>query len=333
MSGADVGQTYSVGLRTMVIGRDKVDIVIAESEVSRRHAKFDAVPLGYVIEDLNSSNGTLLNGVRIKGPTQVTIGDRIQIGRTVLVLAQHDELAERVARMQRLEAMATLAGGIAHDFNNALAAILGNIEIVNDELAPGGEGARGLEEIRAAAADATALARRLLRLGRADAVPFVAVPLEELCTRTASMARKRSQGPLEIIVKVPSHLHAHGSYDELHQALLNLCINAVDAMPKGGRLVIAARDVVLNADLALAYQMQPGGAVEITVTDNGCGMDEATMQRAFEPFFTTKTRDKGTGLGLAMIHSTIRRHRGAIDVKSVVGAGTTFRVTLPLASD
>ncbi|HEY0251485.1 MAG TPA: FHA domain-containing protein, partial [Kofleriaceae bacterium] len=255
VSGPEVGTTYPVGPQALVIGRERVDIVIAEAEVSRRHARFVEGPAGYHIEDLGSSNGTLLNGVRIKKPMQVAVGDRIQIGRTVLVLAQHDELAERVARMQRLEAMATLAGGIAHDFNNALAVILGNIEIVNDELAPGGEGARGLEEIRAAAADATALARRLLRLGRAEAVPFVAVPLEELCTRTTQMARKRSQSPLEIIVKVPPDLRALGSYDELHQALLNLCINAIDAMPKGGRLVVAAREMNLHNEEALARQV------------------------------------------------------------------------------
>ncbi|HEX7704769.1 MAG TPA: ATP-binding protein, partial [Kofleriaceae bacterium] len=131
-------------------------------------------------------------------------------------------------------------------------------------------------------------------------------------------------------IDVPPNLRALGSYDELHQVVLNLCINACDAMPDGGRLTITCHGVTLDGGEALARQLGIAGEyVELIVSDNGCGMDEATMLRAFEPFFTTKPRDKGTGLGLAMIHSTVRRHGGAIDVTSVVGLGTTFRIALP----
>jgi len=224
-----------------------------------------------------------------------------------------------VAHMQRLEAMATLAGGIAHDFNNALAVVLNNLDIVADELHPDGDGARGLAEIRDAATSAIALARRLLRLGRPEVLPFAAVDLEDLAARTVAMARKRTTAPLDIAVKIPAGIYARGSVDELQQMLFNLCLNAIDAMPNGGRLVVAGKSISIGKEEAIARQ----------ITDSGCGMDEATLARAFEPFFTTKPRDKGTGLGLAMTHSVIRRHRGAIDVISVVGHGTTFRILLP----
>ena len=331
VSGPDLGTTFLIGSGPVVIGRDKVGVTVrlTETEVSRRHARVEATAAGYRIEDLRSSNGTLLNGARVTRPMPVSVGDRIQIGKTVLVLTQHDELAERVARMQRLEAMGTLAGGIAHDFNNALSVIVANLDLVASELPPDGDGVRGLDEIRAATTSATALARRLLRLGRPEQLPFAAVDLAELAARTVAMARKRTTAPIEVVVNVPA-LFAVGSYEELHQVLYNLCINAFDAMPGGGRLVVSGRSLVIKSEEALARQLRAAGAyVELSVTDNGCGMDEATLARAFEPFFTTKPRDQGTGLGLAMIHASIRRHHGAIDVLSAVGAGTTFRIVLP----
>ncbi|MEO6771802.1 MAG: ATP-binding protein [Kofleriaceae bacterium] len=332
VSGPDLGTAFPISKSSVSIGRSHADITLGESEVSRRHAQL--VTIGndaFQLEDLQSSNGTLLNGMRIVKPTTVAVGDRIQIGRTVLVFTQHDELAERVARMQRLEAMATLAGGIAHDFNNALSVILFNLDVVAADL-PEGDGRASLDEIRDATTSAIALAKRLLRLGRPEPLPFVAIDVQELATKTAAMARRRTNAPLELVLRIEPGVRALGSYDELHQVLLNLCLNAIDAMPKGGRLVIAARTVKIDGDEALVRQLQCAGAyVELTVTDNGCGMDDATMARAFEPFFTTKSRDQGTGLGLAMIHTSVRRHHGSVDVQSVVGHGTTFRVTLPIS--
>ncbi len=332
VSGAHVGTAFPVPDDAVIIGRSQADLIVNEAEVSRRHARFASTLAGFVVEDLGSANGTLLNGTRITRPTQVSIGDRLQIGRTVLVLTQHDELAERVARMQKLEAMATLAGGIAHDFNNALQVILYNLDVVGDELAAATPGRHSLDEIRAATTSATALAKRLLCLGRPETQPFDAVDMLELANRTTPMARKRTKAPLEIVVKIAPELRALGSFEELHQCLLNLCINAVDAMPSGGRLTVSSRKIAVSSEESLARQLRGAGDyIELAVSDTGTGMDEATVQRAFEPFFTTKPRDKGTGLGLAMIHQTIRRHHGAIDVMSVVGHGTTFRIALPVA--
>jgi signal transduction histidine kinase len=330
VSGADIGTAYKIGTSS-VIGRGAAEIALNEGDVSRRHARIRFGDNGYEIEDLGSANGTRVNGERVAGTAVLHVGDRVQIGRTVLVFAMHDELAERVARMQRLEAMATMAGGIAHDFNNALAVVMCNLDTIARALPSGDQDAReSLEEIRAATSSATQLARRLLRLGRAEPLSFGPVALEQLVQQTTQMARRRVPGKVSISVDVPPNLRALGSYDELHQVILNLCINACDAMPDGGRLAINGRSQTFDAGQALARQLAIAGEyVEIAVSDSGCGMDDATLQRAFEPFFTTKPRDKGTGLGLAMIHATVRRHGGSVEVQSVVGVGTTFRIVLP----
>jgi signal transduction histidine kinase len=331
VSGPDLGKSFPVGNLGAVIGRGRVDVVLSQTDVSRRHARVGFAGYGWELEDLHSANGTLVNGVRVTSPMPLHPGDRIQLGRTVLVFAQHDELEQRVERMQRLEALATLAGGIAHDFNNALAVILCNLEVVASSLAPGAvDGQQAVTEMETAATAAAALAKRLLRLGRAEPMPFAHVALEPIANQAAAMTRHRAGDNVSITVDVPRDLAALGSADELQQALLNLCINACDAMPGGGRLAITGRLVKLGPEAALANQLpQAGEYVELAVSDTGCGMDEATLARAFEPFFTTKPRDHGTGLGLAMIHTSVRRHGGAIDVESTPGRGTTFRLRLP----
>jgi signal transduction histidine kinase len=331
VSGADLGKAFKIGLNDLLIGRGLADVSLTETDVSRRHALFAFGNHGYELTDLGSANGTHVNGRRIEGTVPVRVGDRIQIGRTILVFAQHDELEERVARVQRLEAMGTLAGGIAHDFNNALSVVLCNLDAIAGAIpAHEADALACVEEVRAATTAATTLARRLLRLGRAEPMSFEAVTLDRLANQTAMMARRRTKAAIELAVSVPGELRVLGSYDELHQVVLNLCVNACDAMPDGGRLGISARALALDTNEALARQLpQAGDYVELEVADSGHGMDEETMARAFEPFFTTKPRDRGTGLGLAMIHTTVRRHGGAVDVQSRVGVGTTFRITLP----
>jgi two-component system cell cycle sensor histidine kinase/response regulator CckA len=331
VSGSTAGTTFTVLEGAVVIGRSDADLIIPDSEVSRRHARFACGPAGCFVEDLGSANGTLLNGTPISRTTQVSVGDRIQLGGSVLVLTQHDELAERVVRMQQLESMAALAGGIAHDFNNALQVIMYNLDVIGDELAAATPGRHSLDEIRAATASATGLAKRLLRLGRPEPQAFDAVDLFALVQRTTPMARKRTKAPIEIVVEVAPDLRALGSFEDLHHCLLNLCINAIDAMPTGGRLTVSARELAVGAEESLTRQLSGAGAyIELAVSDTGTGMDEATLQRAFEPFFTTKPTGRGTGLGLAMVHQTIRRHHGAIDVMSLLGHGTTFRLFLPV---
>jgi signal transduction histidine kinase len=142
--------------------------------------------------------------------------------------------------------------------------------------------------------------------------------------------RRQASAKISIVVTVPPELRVRGAHDELQQVLLNLYLNARDAMPNGGRFAIDGRAVQLDAGSALALQLPGAGAyIELVISDTGAGMDEATLARVFEPFFTTKPIGKGTGLGLAMVHGIVRRHGGAIGVTSQPGRGTAFTIHLP----
>ena len=330
VSGADMGKSFRIG-GPQVLGRSHVDIELGDRDVSRRHARIDCGRVGYEIEDLESLNGTLVNGQRISGRVPVKIGDRIQVGRTVFLFTVQDELEQRMMSIVRLEAMATLAGGIAHDFNNALAVVIGNFELVAGAIPPSEIEARQcLEEMHTATSSAVSLAKQLLQLGCADTEPFTSVPLAELVTRTTAMTRRRAKARVVVSVDVPQDLRILGSADDLLHVLLNLCYNACDAMPDGGRLSIEARPMRLDLEAAISYHLElPGDYIQICVTDTGYGMDRATIERVFDPFFTTKPRGEGTGLGLAMVHAAIRRHGGAVEIDSRVGEGTTFKLLLP----
>ena len=329
VSGNDMGRSFRLdGPKT--IGRAPVEIELGDRDVSRRHAKIHCEQ-GFDIEDLDSLNGTFVNGQRITGRTAVKVGDRIQVGRTVFLYTIQDELEQRMMSIVRLEAMATLAGGIAHDFNNALAVVVGNLDYIAEVIPPHErEALQCLEEMRNASSSAVALARQLLQLGRADTEPFASVSINDIAAKTAGMARRRAKSKIVVTANIPTELHVVGSADDLLHVLLNLCYNACDAMKSGGRLDLEARAVLIDPGEALRYQLDvPGEYVEIRVSDTGHGMDPATLERVFDPFFTTKPRGEGTGLGLAMVHAAMRRHGGAVDVESFVGKGTIFTLLLP----
>lgn len=328
VTGADLGRQFRVGFEPVVIGRGGVDVELTTTDVSRRHARISIGDQGFQLEDLGSANGTYLNGARITKPAPLRVGDHVQIGNTVLVFAQRDELEERMQRVQRLEAMGQLAGGLAHDFNNTLSIIVANLDFVEESLPADATDARdALSSIRNAAMSGAALAKRITRLGSTDPLTFALVPLSSLVEQTVAMSRRQFGAKVAISTNVEADLAVLGSYEELYQVLQNLLLNARDAMLGGGAVRVEARAIHCDAQQAIARDLPSAGEyVEISVIDNGSGMDEATLARAFEPFFTTKPRGKGSGLGLAMIHGCVRRHGGAIEVSSKLGRGTTFRL-------
>ncbi len=336
--GDAAGRVFPLGVQPTVIGRGPdADIQIEGSEISRHHARVSWVKDHFVVEDLQSRNGTEVNGVPVEQQA-LQIGDRIQLGGgATLVFAHHDDLERRVQRLQKLEGLAQLAAGMVHDFKNTLMVILANAEVVAqwmEERHPEEADMRAaLGDILEAGEAANQLSKRLLYFARRDA-PAEAVELElaALVAEVLGMVRRsfEERHAIGIEVSVDPRLRIRGNHAELHHALLNLVLNSRDAMPRGGRLTVEASLLhIVRADALRLHLPAAGPFVELSITDTGVGMDEATQARAFEPFFTTKAPGDGTGLGLATVYGVVKSHGGNVLVDSAVGRGTRFRLLLP----
>jgi signal transduction histidine kinase len=332
VAGPDMGRTFPVGAEAVVIGRD-AQIVLHASDVSRRHARVSVVAGHLAIEDLGSANGTFLNGARVTGKQKLEVGDRIRLGSTLLVLSRHDELQERLQQLQKVETMNALVKGLAHDFNNVLTVLQAGLEELAAPRLALETRLSTVEDMRHATESAAALVRRLLRVGRNKPETSQLVGLDSLIDEVKPMLKRVLPTTIDLMFDGVTMAMVRGSRDELRQVLLNLVLNARDAMPDGGRITISSSVQTLDRASALAKHLPHEGAyVHISVRDSGHGMDEATLARIFEPYFTTKPAGKGNGLGLAMVFSTIRNHQGSIWAESVLRRGTVFRILLPLAA-
>jgi two-component system, cell cycle sensor histidine kinase and response regulator CckA len=251
-----------------------------------------------------------------------------------------EELTERLAlekqirQFQKFEAIGQLAGGIAHDFNNMIGAILGWAEVGIDESDADSRLHRHFDKIRNQAIRAAALTRQLLAFARRQLLEPRDIDLNQNVTETLNLLEKLIGSNIEIKKNLAPNLPVvRADPTQIEQVIMNLCINARDAMPEGGRLVIDTGEFTLDGQyLAADPHAKPGRYVMLAVTDTGTGMDAATLDRIFEPFFTTKETGKGTGLGLATVYGIVRQHGGFLHAYSEVGVGTTFRVYLPLAA-
>jgi PAS domain S-box-containing protein len=237
----------------------------------------------------------------------------------------------RIAQSRRLESLGQLAGGVAHDFNNLLGVILNYADFVADELEEGTAVHTDVKEIRKAAERATELTRQLLIFSRREAIKPAPVDLNEVVNDIERLLRRTLGEHIELVVRlspdVPAVLADPG---QVEQVLVNLAVNARDAMPDGGRLVIDTRVVELDRDFLQEHpDAVPGRYVRVTVEDSGTGMDPEVAARAFEPFFSTKRKGEGTGLGLATVYGIVTAAGGLISVYSEPGEGTVFRVHLP----
>jgi PAS domain S-box-containing protein len=240
---------------------------------------------------------------------------------------------EQLRQSQRMEATGQLAGGVAHDFNNLLGVVLGAGELARHAARAGRPVEPYLAEIDAAAKRAADLTRKLLAFSRKQVLEVRTLDVSEMVDDFLQLIRRVIGEDVELVtVRSPEPLIVSADASQLEQVLLNLCTNARQAMPSGGRIVLETRRTRFDvADVQRAPWAVVGDWAELSLADDGEGMDEATRARVFEPFFTTK-RD-GTGLGLAMVHGIVHQHGGLVHVESRPAAGTTVRVYLPLAHE
>ncbi len=239
-------------------------------------------------------------------------------------------LEERLRQAQRLEAVGTLAGGIAHDFNNLLLAILGNLDMAL--LAKQERRRTFLEEAKKAALRAGELTRQLLAFSRRQVLRPMDLNMNQVVENLLLMLRRLIPGNIEIDF-IPAHSPGtiHGDPVQMEQVLMNLVLNAKDAMPDGGKITIETENVVINGDFSRNHPWaRQGRYLLLSVTDTGKGMPPEILEHAFEPFFSTKEVGKGTGLGLATVYGIVEQHGGMIHAYSEVGKGSTFKVYLPI---
>ena len=236
-----------------------------------------------------------------------------------------------IRHTQEMEAAGQIAGGLAHDLNNLLGVILRYCEILGDQEALPDASRKMILEIHNAGASARNLTQRLLAFSRGQAVERVAVDLNETVSRMEKMLGRLIGDGVELVILPGSGL---GSIDadpgQIEQVLMNLAINARDAMPEGGRILIQTANVEIDeANAGQRPSMRPGRYVMLSVSDTGAGMDLETQSRIFEPFYTTKPFGQGTGLGLSTVFSIVEQNGGAISVHSQPGAGATFKSSFP----
>jgi PAS domain S-box-containing protein len=252
--------------------------------------------------------------------------------------AERERVQRRLRRSERLESLGQLVGGVAHDFNNLLSVIQGYTDFTAEQISDlAGQDERlrpaleDIEQVRSAAQKATRLTRQLLTFARHDVVRPEVIDLNEAVSSAGELLRRTLGEHIELVITAePGLRRVKADRGQLEQVLVNLAVNARDAMPGGGRLTVDTGNVEVDPAIAESHPgLTPGHYVRIRVADTGTGMDSATMERVFEPFFTTKAKGRGTGLGLATVYGIVTQAGGNIDIYSEVGLGTTISVLLP----
>ncbi len=245
---------------------------------------------------------------------------------------ERKKLEIQLQAAQKMEAIGTLAGGIAHDFNNILMGIQGNASLLEMRLPEGHPGLEKLKNIEAYVESGTELSRQLLGFARRGRIDVRATDLNAVIEKTVGLFA-RTRKDIRVHFRLSPDLPAvEADRGQIEQVLMNLCVNAVQAMPEGGDLTLATEAVILDETYSKPFQVQPGRYVKVSVTDTGVGIEKKNLGRIFEPFFTTKEMGRGTGLGLASAYGIIKGHGGHINVYSEVGRGTTFNFYLPASA-
>ena len=297
-----------------------------------------ALPIPFILVSGTVGEETAVEAIQ-KGAADYLLKDRLirlapavrRALREVAERAEHQRVETQLIAAQKTELIGQLAGGVAHDFNNILAVIMGNLDLIATELSADNPLQQYAEEIRHASERAVGLTRQLLVFSRRQTVQLVVLNLNDVVQDLQKMLRRLIDEHIDFKV-VPGepigNIKADAGY--VGQLLMNLVVNARDAMPRGGKLIIATGNATLDENYARQHpSVRPGHYAMLSVTDTGIGMTEEVKAHIFEAFFTTKPSGKGTGLGLATCQTIVQQSGGHIDVTSELGKGSTFRIYFP----
>ncbi len=321
--------------RESVLNSNWFDLFIPESDRAKRSSIFQAIPTqgvephheGRIITRSGETREVVWNNTALRDGSGRLVGVAC-IGEDV---TERKSLQEQLLQSQKMESLGSLAGGIAHDFNNLLTGMLGYAELAQLRLPKDSPVQTDLEEIRLSAERAAKLTKQLLSFARKEVVAPQVVDLSELVIGLENLIRRLLGAGIDLVVRSrPGLGRVQLDPSQFEQVIVNLSVNARDAMPKGGTLIIATSDAKIEqVQEVRGGMLQPGDYVLLSVTDTGCGMPKEVQARAFDPFFTTKEKGRGTGLGLSTCYGIITNSGGYILTSSELNFGTTFDIYLP----
>ena len=302
--------------------RELVDRVLAGKPVNN---------VEVVLHRRDHSTRTVLLSIELVPPSEP--GDAYALITMVVDVTERRSLEEQFRQSQKIEAVGRLAGGVAHDFNNLLTVIIGYNESLDFDDALGESAREAVQQIKLASERATVLTRQLLAFSRRQVLQPQTLDLRDVTQQVAPMLRRLMGEDVELVTRWGDRAAVvRADPGQIEQVLMNLAVNARDAMPQGGRLTVEIGNSELDAAFVATHPYVVAGPyVTLTVSDTGTGMPPETRARIFEPFFTTKPQGQGTGLGLAMVYGIVKQSDGYIWVDSEPGEGASFRIVLPAA--
>lgn len=327
-----MAKMYGFSDASQMIGKRLSELLIADDPVTREFME-TYIRSGYRITDWESHERDAQGRVKIFRNTMMGIVEDGKLMRNWGIqrdVTERMHLEEQLRNAQQMEAIGRLAGGVAHDFNNILSIIMGHGELLLRTVQLDEHARSGLDQIQRAAERAASLTQQLLAFSRKQVLQPRVLDLNEAVADVQKMlARVIGEDIILVASLHPSLLLVKADPGQVEQVLMNLAINARDAMPRGGKLTMFTSNLNVSAEESREYDLAPGRYAMLEVTDTGHGMDAATLSHIFEPFFTTKPMGKGTGLGLSTVYGIVKQSGGSLQVESEPGQGTVFRIYLP----
>lgn len=329
----DLGKSTLCALEDVIVAKDKQKVV---DEIKAAIAENRAFSVTYEIKDKKSAARYFSDRGRPvfddEGALLYIDGVILDITRRKVAEKEKKKMETRLRQAYKMESIATLVGGIAHDFNNTLGIILGNAELALDDLPQKSPARFSIEEVRTATLRASGVIRQLLSFSRKTDQKRKPIDIGAIVRESLKFMKATTPPSIRFDLDIDESIYTvMADPTQIHQIMINLCTNAVHAVQqKGGRITIALTNIVLNRRTASEYvHLAAGPYVRLRICDNGYGIPEEFIDRIFDPYFTTKHSDKGTGMGLTMVHGIVKNHDGAITVESTEQKGTRFEIFLP----